>query len=271
MMTPILLFYGTAPEIAVAASLLQTAGISISGTLSWWQRKGVDFRMGSVLVIGGLLGSLLGSYLFKFMREAGLLDLVIPLIYVMLLSFVGILMLAESLMTLRLQQQEPNRKPSKRKGQDWAHRIPGRMSFPRSILYISPIAPLIIGFVLGMIAAIMGVGGGFLMVPAMIYILGMSAAVVIGTSLFQIVFVTSFITITNSISTQTVDIIMVLFLLIGGIVGTQFGVSLARNTKNEHLRLLMGIVIILVALRLLLGLIWIPDEIYTIVSKETIQ
>jgi uncharacterized protein len=265
--TPLLMFYGIPPAVAVASAATQITGASVSGMFAHWRRAGVDVKMGLVLASGGLIGSSLGSELFKLLKSAGQLDLTINLSYVVFLGSIGAMMLKESVGTiLRMRRGLPPAQPRKRH-QGFIHRLPFKIRFHRSRLYISVLAPLALGLLVGMMTAIMGVGGGFLLVPAMIYLLAMPTNVVIGTSLMQIMVTTAATTILHSVQTQTVDIVLAMLLLFGGVVGAQFGAALAVKVRGEHLRAMLALIVLVVAIRLGIGLTWRPNELYGIYTQ----
>lgn len=262
--TPILIFYGIPPAVAVASSATQITGTSVSGMLAHRRRKGVDYLMGGVLVAGGFLGTLAGGGLFRLLQDSGQIDTAIALLYVLLLGSVGVLMAKESATALGLiRQGEKAKKPARRHNPIIAV-LPMRWRFYRSGLYISPLAPLALGFLSGMLTVLLGVGGGFVVVPAMIYLLGMSTSVVIGTSLLQILFVTAATTLIHATTTKSVDIVLAVLLLVGSVVGAQFGAQFAQKVKPELLRLALAIMVLGVAFRMALGLGWRPAEIYTV-------
>ena len=261
--TPILIFYGIPPAVAVGSATTQITGTSVSGVLAHRKRKGVDYQMGAVIICGGLLGSLVGGGLFRLLQELGQIDTVIALLYVVLLGSIGFLMAKESASALGLVRPDAPVKPRKRhKG--FIAALPMRWRFYRSGLYISPFAPLLLGFLSGMLTVLLGVGGGFIVVPAMIYLLGMSAQVVVGTSLLQILFVTAATTLVHATTTKSVDIVLAALLLLGSVIGAQFGARFAQTVKPELLRLCLAIVVLGVALRMAVGLGWQPEEIYTV-------
>ena len=263
LMTPLLIFIGVAPAVAVATEANQIVASSVSGVLAHWRRGNVDFRMGFVLLVGGTLGSLFGVWLFTFLRGLGQLDLVISLCYVVFLGVVGGLMFLESSRALfrRRRQSDVRRKLHQH---HWMHGLPLKMRFRKSKLYISALLPILIGFVVGVLAAIMGVSGGFIMVPAMIYLLGMPTSVVVGTSLFQIIFVTSTVTFLQSAQNQTVDVILALILLTGGVIGAQIGTRFGTRLRGEQLRVLLAIMVLAVCGKLLFDLVVTPDDLYAI-------
>ena len=261
--TPILIFYGIPPPVAVASATTQITGTSVSGVLAHRRRKGVDYRMGAVIIVGGLAGALVGGMLFRLLQDLGQIDTAIALLYVVLLGTIGVLMARESATALDILKPKPRETPARRHNPVIAM-LPMRWRFYQSGLYISPLAPLLLGFVAGMLTVLLGVGGGFIVVPAMIYILGMSAQVVVGTSLLQILFVTAATTLIHATTTKSVDIVLAVLLLLGSVIGAQFGVRLAQKAKPELLRMFLAIVILAVAIRMGIGLGWRPEEIYTV-------
>ncbi len=260
--TPLLIFYGIPPAVAVASAANQITGASVSGTLAHWRRGGVDAKLGAFLVLGGLAGSTLGSFIFKAMKQIGQVDLMISLFYVIFLGSIGGLMLREAIQTIRRSRSGEARAPMKKRHEGLAYRLPWKIRFHKSKLYISGLAPIALGFVGGMLTAIMGVGGGFILVPAMIYLLGVPTNVVVGTSLFQIVFITAITTVLHSVQTQSVDIVLAVLLLMGGVIGAQFGAQLAQKIKGEQLRLMLALLVLGVAIRLGIGLTWRPAELF---------
>ena len=261
LMTPILIFIGIPPAVAVATEANQIVASSVSGVLAHWKRGNVDFKMGFALLFGGIIGSSLGVGLFSFLRDLGQLDLVIKLSYVVFLGIIGILMLIESINT---SQQTKKNGRVKRHSHNWMHGLPFKTRFRRSRLYISALLPISIGLLVGLLAAIMGVGGGFIMVPAMIYLLGMPTVVVVGTSLFQIIFVTANVTVLQSVSTQTVDVVLALLLLIGGVIGAQIGVRVGVRLQGEQLRGLLALMVLGVCVKIGYDLVVTPVDLYSI-------
>lgn len=262
LMTPLLIFVGIPPAVAVATEANQIVASSISGVLAHWKRGNVDFKMGGVLLIGGVIGSSSGVWLFTVLRELGQVDLVIKLSYVVFLGIIGCLMLVESGRAMIKTKRQVA--VSKRHHHNWMHGLPFKMRFRKSKLYISALLPLMIGAFVGVLAAIMGVGGGFVMVPAMIYILGMPTAVVVGTSLFQIIFVTANVTILQSVSNQTVDVVLALLLLAGAVIGAQFGARAGAKLKGEQLRGLLALMVLGVCTKLGYDLVVTPSELFTL-------
>ena len=259
LMTPFLIFIGVPPAVAVASSANQLVGASVSGMLAHWRRGNVDFKMGGVLLVGGFVGSLLGVWLFALLRRLGQVELVINLSYVLLLGVLGGLMLIESVRAL-LRQRRPGAGRRKLHQHTWMHGLPLKMRFRKSKLYISALLPLGLGFAVGILSAVMGVGGGFVMVPAMIYMLGMPTAMVPGTSLFQIIFVAASVTVLQAINNHTVDAVLTLVLLVGAVLGAQVGARFAARARPEYLRLALALIVLFVAGRIALGLGWRPDD-----------
>ncbi len=264
LMTPLLFFIGIPPAVAVATEANQIVASSFSGALAHFRRKTVDLKMGTVLLVGGLIGSAIGVEVFRILRQMGQVELLVSLCYVVFLGVVGVLMFIESLSAIR-RANNPNRAPAKpRKHHTWVHGLPFKMRFRQSQLYISAIPPLIIGMMVGVLAAIMGVGGGFIMVPAMIYILGMPTKVVVGTSLFQIIFVTGFTTLMHATQNQTVDAVLAVLLLVGGVIGAQIGARIGVRLRAEQLRVLLALMVLGVCGKLLFDLVVTPAELYAI-------
>ncbi|GBF28125.1 hypothetical protein MnTg02_03188 [bacterium MnTg02] len=264
LMTPLLIFSGIPPAVAIATEANQIVASSVSGALAQWRRGNVDVLMGTVLLAGGIVGSFFGVQLVKILRQLGHVDLIISLSYVTFLGIIGSLMLVESLNAIR-KLRAGGSPSSRRPGQhNWIHGLPYKLRFHRSKLYISAIPPLIIGFFVGILAAVMGVGGGFIMVPAMIYLLRVPTNVVVGTSLFQIVFVTALVTVLHATENQTVDVVLALLLMIGGVIGAQFGVKAGQKLKGEQMRAILAIMVLGVCLRLGLDLVIEPSELYSL-------
>ena len=262
--TPLLIFYGIPPTVAAASASTQVTGSSVSGVFAHMKRGGVDFQMGAVLVVGGVFGTLIGAVLFELLEQIGQIDTVINILYVVMLGGIGGMMAKESFASVRAVRAGRPLPARKRRHHPLVANLPLRWRFYRSGLYISPLAPLILGVITGIMTMFLGVGGGFIMVPAMLYLLGMGAQVVVGTSLFQILFVTMSSTMVHSLTTKAVDIVLAVFLLIGSVTGAQIGARLAQRMKPEYLRLLLAVIVLLVALRMALGLGWRPDEIYSV-------
>jgi uncharacterized protein len=258
--TPLLIFYGIPPAIAVASSATQITGSSVSGALAYWERGQVDLKMGGVLVAGGLAGAGIGQTIFRLLQDIGQIDIVISLVYVLFLTIIGGLMLRDALAALRARRAGEAPPSRRARHLPWVAGLPWRMRFARSGLYISPLAPLLLGAGVGILTAIMGIGGGFIMVPAMVYVLGMRAQAVVGTSLFQIIFVTAATTLLHATASKTVDIVLALLLLAGGVAGAQFGVRAAQKLSPDRLRLALALLVLAVAARLAFGLTLTPAE-----------
>ncbi len=263
LMTPLLMLIGIPPAVAVATGANQICGASLSAVLAHWRRGTVDFRMGGVLLAGGIAGSAVGVRIFALLGRLGQVELMVQLCYVVFLGGIGALMLVESLRSLRRARTGYLPPPRKRR-RGLAHALPGKMRFKTSNLYISVIPPLLIGGLVGFLAAIMGVGGGFIMVPAMIYLLGMPTNVVVGTSLFQIMFVTAATTLLHATQTFTVDAALALLLLVGGVTGAQLGARLGTRLKAEQLRVLLALMVLAVCLQIAWELVATPDDLYNL-------
>jgi len=265
LMTPLLMFIGIPPAVAVATEANQIVASSVSGVLAHWRRGNVDFKMGIVLLAGGVVGSSFGVWLFTLLRGIGQIDLVIKLSYVVFLTIIGGLMLSESIRAVLRRRKQT---PTKRHHHYWIHGLPLKMRFRKSRLYISALLPLAVGFIVGVLSAIMGVGGGFIMVPAMIYLLGMPTVVVVGTSLFQIIFVTANVTVLQAVSNQTVDVVLALLLLAAGVIGAQIGARFGSRLQGEHLRGLLAVLVLTVCAKLTYDLVATPEDIYSLTELE---
>ena len=261
LMTPLLMVVGVPPAVAVATGANQVAGASFSGVLVHWRRRTVDLKMGLVLLAGGLVGSAAGVQLFAVLRRLGQVELVVSLCYVVLLGSIGGLMLVEGVRALRRTRRGVKR----RRRHTWVQGLPFRMRFRASNLYISAIPPLAVGAIVGVLSAIMGVGGGFIMIPLMIYVLGMATNVVVGTSLFQIMFVTAATTLMHAVMNRTVDAILAVLLLVGGVVGAQFGAMLGPKLRAEQLRVALALIVLAVAVEIGLGLVRSPADPFSLV------
>ena len=264
LMTPLLMFIGIPPAVAVGTQASQILASSLSGVMAQMRRGNVDFRMGMVLVAGGLVGALLGVWLFGLLRRLGHIDLAISLAYVLFLGTVGILMLIESAAAWFKVRRRGGAGFTKRHRHLWLHGLPLKMRFHRSRLYISALMPLGLGVIAGILVAIMGVGGGFLMVPAMIYLIGMPTQVVVGTSLLQITFVTAVTTFLHALNNQTVDVILALALIVGGVLGAQLGSNAGARLRGEQLRILLALLVLAVCVKLGRDLITTPQDIYSL-------
>lgn len=264
LITPLLFFIGVPPGVAVATGANQVVASSISGVMAQLKRKTVDFRMGTVLLAGGLVGSSIGIWVFARLTALGQVDLFVQLAYVMFLGIVGAMMMQESLRSMIRARRAGGVVIRRAHVHTWVHGMPLKMKFRASGLYISVLPPLAIGAFVGFLSAVMGVGGGFIMVPAMIYLLGMPTKVVIGTSLFQIIFTTAFTTVMHAVSSQTVDILLAVLLILGGVIGAQFGARFGVRLKAEQLRILLAALVLLVCFKVALDLVLTPAEFYSI-------
>ncbi len=262
LMTPLLFFIGIPPAVAVATEANQIVASSFSGVLAHFRRRTVDLRMGTVLLIGGLTGAALGVFIFNLLKSLGQVDLLVKLCYVVFLGVIGSLMFVESINALRKSRK--GAAPAKRRLRGWIHALPFKMRFRTSGLYISVIPPLVVGLFVGILSAIMGVGGGFIMVPAMIYLLGMPTKVVVGTSLFQIIFVTGFTTMLHATTNYTVDVVLAVLLLVGGVIGAQIGTVIGARMPAEQLRVLLAALVLAVCGKLGLDLLLQPAELYSL-------
>ena len=262
--TPLLIFYGIPPTVAAASAATQVTGASVSGVFAHLHRNAVDVRMGLVMVAGGIAGAIAGAGIFRLLQQIGQIDTVIGLLYVLMLGGIGLLMAKESVQSIVALRSGQRPKASKRRHHPLVAALPMRWRFYRSGLYISPIAPFLLGLVTGIMTMLLGVGGGFIMVPAMLYLLGMTTQMVVGTSLFQILFVTSAATMVHSLTTKAVDLVLALLLLIGSVTGAQIGARMSMKFRPEYLRVFLAFIVLIVAIRMALGLGWQPDEIYTV-------
>jgi uncharacterized protein len=261
LMTPLLIFIGIPPTFAVAASANQLVGSSVTGALAQWRRGNIDFAMGLVLLAGGLAGSALGVLLFTELRRIGQIEIAINFAYIVMLGVLGIFMLIESLRAILFPRPAAARKLHQH---NWTHGLPLKMRFRRSKLYISALVPAGIGFAGGFLSGVLGVGGGFIMVPAMIYVLDMPTALVPGTSLFQIIFVAAAVTIQQSVENGTVDIVLALILLLGGVIGVQLGLRVGSRLRGEYFRALLGVLVLAAAVKLAADLTITPRDLYSL-------
>ncbi|WP_298436580.1 sulfite exporter TauE/SafE family protein [uncultured Jannaschia sp.] len=268
LMTPLLFMVGIPPAVAVATEANIIVASSFSGVLAHVRRKTVDFRMGTVLLIGGLVGAAIGVQVFAILREQGQVDLLVKLCYVVFLGVIGALMFIESLNAIRKARAKGPAPRTVRRQRGWIHALPLKMKFRTSGLYISVLPPLLVGLFVGVLAAIMGVGGGFIMVPAMIYLLGMPTKVVVGTSLFQIIFVTGFATLLHATTNYTVDMVLAVLLLVGGVVGAQVGTRIGTKLKAEQLRILLAGMVLLVCAKLAADLLIQPAELFSVGAES---
>lgn len=262
IITPLMMFLGIPTTVAIATGANQAAATAVSGAMAHWYRDNIDLRMGNVLLASGIAGSLSGTQLVEVLRGLGQFDLVVSLCYVLLLGSVGSLMLVESVQTMWRSDAVSAGRRIKR--HTWAHRLPLRLRFPHSKLYISLIPVVLIGFVIGVLTAVMGVGGGFVLVPAMVYVLKMRTNLAIGTSLYQIMFVGSFTTLSQAVMLHSVDVVLAGLLIVAGVVGTQVGARAGTNLKGEHLRALLALLVLAVCARVAFDLMQMPADLYSI-------
>ena len=263
LMTPLLIFLGVPAAVAVGTEANQIVAASVSGVIAHWRRGNVDIKMGLILLAGGLVGSTIGVSIFAALRELGQIDLAIKLSFIVFLGIIGTLMLFESMRTI-LRSRRPNAKRRRLHQHTWLHGLPFKTRFRKSKLYISALLPFMVGAFVGVLSAIMGVGGGFIMVPAMIYLLGMPTSVVVGTSLFQIIFVTANVTLLQSVQTQTVDFMLAGLLLFGAVIGAQFGTRAGALLRGEQLRGLLALLVLAVCLKLGFELAIRPDDLFSV-------
>jgi uncharacterized membrane protein YfcA len=263
LMTPLLIFLGIPPVVAVGSEAPHVLASSVSGVIAHWRKKNVDFKMGFFLLSGGLVGSTVGVNLFKLLKTYGQIDIVIQVLFLIFLGFIGMSMAFESAKTTIKNYRTTSAIRTKLHQHSWIHGLPFKLRFHRSKLYISAIPPILIGFFVGVLSAMMGVGGGFIMIPAMVYILGMSTNVVVGTSLFQIIFVTANSTFFQSYLNQTVDIVLSALMILGGVIGAQIGVRIGTKLKAEYLRGILAILVLLVCAKILTDLILTPSDLFS--------
>src|SRR3989338_932362 len=269
LMTPLLIFLGIPPAVAVGTQTTQVVASSVTGALAHFTRRSIDFKMGGVLLAGGVVGSLNGIYLFKLLAAIGQIDLAISVVYVLFLSVIGAMMMVESVQAIRAARG--GRVTPRRKHHSWIHGLPFKVRFRRSKLYMSVIPPVLVGYFVGTLSAIMGVGGGFIMIPAMIYLLRMPTNVVIGTSFFQIVFVAALTGVMHSVENQAVDIVLGFLLVVGGVIGAQYGVRAAEKMPAEQLRALLAAILLLIGMRLGYDLVSTPPDLFSVIEAEPLS
>lgn len=262
--TPLLIFYGIPPAVAAASAATQVTGASVSGVLAHLERDGVDLPMGAFLAIGGLFGAVAGAGIFEILRSYGQIDTAISVLYVLLLGWIGTLMARDAWRDIAASRRGTPVPPRRRNHHPLVASLPLRWRFYKSGIYVSPLAPLLLGFVTGIMTVLLGVGGGFIMVPAMIYLLGMATRVVVGTSLLQILFVTAVTTMVHALTTQAVDIVLAGLLLLGGVIGAQVGARVASRLQPQRLRMILALIVLAVAVRMLLGLSFRPSDIFSV-------
>lgn len=269
LITPLLIFLGIPVEVAIATGANQAVATSVSGAMAQWKRGNVDVKMGTVLLLSGFVGAVVGIQLVNVLRRIGQFEVFVSLSYVVLLGAIGVLMLIESLNAIYRTRHVSGHPAQQRPHHSWVHGLPLKARFPHSKLYISLIPPMLIGAFAGMLTAVMGVGGGFILVPAMVYLLNMRTSIAIGTSLFEIVFVSAVATVLQSVSMQSVDVLLAVILIVSGAVGTQLGTRAGANLKGEHLRLLLGLLVIAVGARVAYSLVAKPDDLYSLTVLPT--
>ena len=262
--TPLLIVYGISPTVAAATSASQVTGSCVSGAFAHFLKNGVDVKMGFTLVCGGFFGAGIGAALFRWLQTTGQIDVVISILYVVVLGTIGLLMGRESLRSIGAMHGRSPARPRKRRHHPLVASLPLRTRYYRSGLYISPLAPMLLGCFTGILTTLLGIGGGFVLIPAMLYLLGMSSQVVVGTSLFQTLFVSAIATMVHATGTHSVDIVLAGLLLLGSVAGAQVGVRLAGRVKPEYLRLLLAVMVLLVAGRMAIGLGWRPADLFTV-------
>jgi uncharacterized membrane protein YfcA len=267
LLTPLLIFIGVPAAVAVASSANQLVGASVSGVLAYWRRGTVDFKMGFILMAGGLAGSVLGVRVFTWLKQLGQVEVTISLCYVVLLGILGALMAVESARTL-LRQRRPGLSRRKLHQHNWLHGLPLKTRFRRSKLYISALLPIALGAGVGVLSAVLGIGGGFVLVPAMIYALGMPTAVVPGTSLLQVIFVAANVTFLQAYTNRTVDAVLALMLLVGGVLGAQLGARVGSRLRGEQLRFLLALLVLAVAAKLAFDLTAHPAHLYSVTTDQ---
>ncbi|NQV99131.1 MAG: sulfite exporter TauE/SafE family protein [Rhodospirillales bacterium] len=263
LITPLLIFIGIPPTVAVATGANQIVGSSVSGFLAHWRAGTVDFRMGTVLLVGGVIGSTAGVNLFSWLQSLGQIDLVIQISYVVMLGTIGLLMMIESIQSIIRTRRTGKLQRIKAHKHSWVHGLPFKMRFRKSRLYISGLLPFSVGILVGVLSAIMGVGGGFVMIPAMVYLLGMPTGIVVGTSLFQIIFVTANVTLFQATMNQTVDIPLAVLLLIGGVIGAQYGTRIGKKLPGEQLRGLLAALVLAVCGKIMYDLAITPKDLFS--------
>ena len=264
ILTPFLMFWGIPPAVAVATQSPQIVASSVSGVVTHWRKGNVDFKMGGVLLSGGLVGSVAGIHLFNALRAAGQEDLFISLAYVIFLGSIGGLMMWESVQAVRQNAGGASGARRAAGAHHWVHGLPLKMRFHRSKLYISAIPPLLLGLLIGVLSVVMGVGGGFILVPAMIYLLRMPTSVVVGTSLFQVVFIGAFSTLLHAVTNQSVDAILAGLLIAGGVIGAQFGVRFGERLRSDWMRLCLAALLLMICVRLGVNLVWPPSNPFSV-------
>jgi uncharacterized membrane protein YfcA len=271
LMTPLLIFIGISPAVAVATVASHISASSFSGVIAYWRRRALDLALALMLLAGGIIGTLSGVWLFSVLRFLGQLDLVIGLSYVLLLGIVGVMMIVESTRAiLRSRKGRPVeiRRPG---SHTWIHGLPFKLRFKQSRIYVSVIPVWVIGFSIGFIGAVMGIGGGFLLVPALIYLLRVPTGVVVGTSMVLTLVTMASATVMHAVSNHLVDAVLALILMVGGVIGAQFGARAGQRIRGERLRLLLGLLVLAVGLRFAFDLVIRPNDIFTVRIIEKVE
>lgn len=264
--TPLLIFMGIPSAVAVGTQGSQLVASGLSGVMGYWRRGHVDFLVGTIMLIGGFIGTIIGVFFFQFIKLIGQIDLIISLLYILLLGSIGIMMLFESILTT-IKKKTVKSEFNRLKSRGLISKLPYKMRFPRSKLYMSVFVPGGVGVVSGFLVATMGVGGGFLLVPAMIYILGMPPLLVAGTSLFQIIFTSAFATVMHATVSNSVDILLALFLILGGVIGAQVGVKMSRKVTGANARVILALLVLGVCSQLAVQLFLSPSDVFVMVEK----
>jgi uncharacterized membrane protein YfcA len=264
LLTPLLIFSGVPPVVSVATVATQVVASSASAALAYWRRRMVDMKLATALMLSGIVGTLIGIAVFNTLRALGQLDLIVGISYVTFLGLIGGLMLTESVRAI-LNARAGRPAPLRRPGQhNWVHRLPLKMRFKRSKLYISVIPVVALGIAIGFLGVLLGIGGGFILVPALIYLFRVPSNVVVGTSLVQIVATMAVATILHAVTNHSVDAVLAVILMVGGVIGAQFGARIGQNMRGDQLRVLLGLLVLAVAIRFLTDLIATPDERYSL-------
>jgi uncharacterized membrane protein YfcA len=264
--TPLLIFMGIPAPIAVGTQSCQLVASGIGGVMGYWRRGNVDFLIGSVMLVGGIMGAAIGIFFFRSLQYIGQIDLVISVLYIVLLGSIGLMMLFEGFFTI-IKPKSVRSEFNRLKSPPFIARLPYKMRFARSKLYISALVPGAIGFFSGFLVSVMGVGGGFFLVPAMIYILGMPTLLVAGTSLYQIIFTSAFSVMMHAIVSQTVDFILAFYLIAGGVIGVKFGVMFSRRITGARARVILALMVLAVCLQLGIQLFLQPSNLFEVVVE----
>ncbi|MDA3889694.1 MAG: sulfite exporter TauE/SafE family protein [Allgaiera sp.] len=267
LITPALFFIGIPPTVAVSTGAEQVVASSVSAVMVHLKRRTVDFRMGTVMLLSGFIGSTVGMYVFRDLERLGHINLFVEVSYVVLMGLIGTLMFQESLRAIlrnRREAREGKTAAPRRRGHSKLQKWPLKVKFRTSGLYISILPPIFIGVFIGFLTTTLGVGGGFILVPAMIYMLGMNTKVVVGTSLFQVIFISAYAVMAHVLTSQSVDLVLALLLIVGGVVGAQIGAIIGLRLKAEQLRILLALLVLAVCVKIFLGLVLHPADLYNI-------